>query len=107
MVLDAALRSGPLTIIEGGARGADKLARQWAEDRGVPVATYPAEWDRHGVSAGPIRNRQMLEDGKPDMVLAFPGGKGTANMVEQAHRAGVLVVRYPPTDDNKMPFGLI
>jgi hypothetical protein len=105
-VLDAALRTGDLTLIAGGARGADRLARQWAVDRGVPCATYPADWDQHGPAAGSIRNQQMLDDGRPDMVLAFPGGRGTADMVERAHRKGVLVVNYPPLDGQRSPFGL-
>jgi hypothetical protein len=106
MVLDAALRSGPVTIIQGGARGADKLAREWADDRAVECITFAAEWDRDGTMAGPIRNQRMLVEGKPDMVLAFPGGNGTANMIRKAQAARVLVVRFPPTGDNRMPFGL-
>jgi hypothetical protein len=105
-VLDAALRTGPLVIIEGGARGADRLAREWAKDRGVVCATFPADWDAHGPSAGPIRNRQMIDEGRPQMVLAFPGGRGTADMIRQAQAAGVLVVKYPPTGDHRMPFDL-
>lgn len=80
-------------LIEGGARGADRLAKEWAEDRQVPVETYPADWDRHGRSAGYIRNQQMLKEGKPDLVVAFPGGRGTANMVALAQKAGVRVVQ--------------
>jgi hypothetical protein len=96
LILEAALRwYAPLTIIAGGARGADRLARAWADERGVPCVTYPANWALHGMSAGPIRNRQMLVEGKPDMVFAFPGGSGTADMVRQAREAGVLVLEYP------------
>ena len=79
-------------LIEGGARGADRLARRWAQDSLIPVETFPAEWDLHGRAAGFIRNKQMLDEGKPDVVVAFPGGKGTANMVALARRAGVEVV---------------
>jgi hypothetical protein len=106
MVLDAALRSGPVTIIQGGARGADKLAREWAEDRGVGCVTFRADWEKHGPSAGPIRNGQMLSEGKPNLVLAFPGGRGTADMVQRAHAASVLVVKYPPSPGQRMPFDL-
>jgi len=85
--------NGPITLlIEGGARGADFMARKFAEWSGIPVKTFPADWDRHGKAAGPIRNRQMLEEGKPDLVVAFAGGKGTANMVEQAKAAGIKVL---------------
>jgi hypothetical protein len=82
-------------IIESGAAGADSLARRFGERRGIPVRTFPADWGTHGRAAGPIRNRQMLEEGKPDLVVAFPGGRGTANMVKQARAAGVEVLEVP------------
>jgi hypothetical protein len=74
---------GITEIIEGGATGADFLARQYADFQNIPVRTF---------AAGPIRNRRMLEEGKPDLVVAFPGGNGTANMIEQARAAGVKVL---------------
>jgi hypothetical protein len=64
-----------LTIIHGGARGADSLADQWAVVNWVPFEKYKADWDTHGRAAGPIRNQQMLDTGI-DYVIAFPGGKG-------------------------------
>src|SRR5262249_32662990 len=79
-------------LIEGGARGADLLARAWATGRRIDNDTYLADWRRHGRGAGPVRNRLMLEDGKPDVVIAFPGGAGTANMVSIARKAGVRVI---------------
>lgn len=78
-------------IIEGEARGADVLSRLYAERNGIPVEPFPADWDKYGRSAGSIRNLQMLTEGKPDLVVAFPGGKGTANMIAQAKKAGVKV----------------
>ena len=78
-------------VIHGAARGADTMAESWARSRGVAYERYPADWDRDGRAAGPIRNRRMLVEGKPDLVVAFPGGRGTANMVEQAAKAGVRV----------------
>jgi hypothetical protein len=79
-------------IIHGAAKGADTLADQWARWRNIPVRSYPADWDEHGRSAGPIRNARMLADGRPDLVVAFPGSVGTNNMVEQARKAGVRVL---------------
>lgn len=79
-------------LIEGGARGADTLARQFAGRSGIPVQTFPADWKKHGKAAGAIRNRQMLAEGAPDLVVAFPGGRGTADMVRQARAAGLSVV---------------
>lgn len=83
----------PITLlIEGGGRGADYMTRKFAEWQGIPVKTFPAEWDRHGKAAGPIRNKQMLDEGRPDLVVAFEGGRGTANMVAQAKAAGIKVL---------------
>lgn len=78
-------------VIHGAARGADTLAQQWADDRGVCCLQFPANWDRDGKAAGHIRNRLMLTEGKPDFVIAFPGKRGTADMVRQAKAAGVAV----------------
>jgi len=52
----------------------------------------PAEWDKFGRRAGPLRNEQMLREGKPDVVVAFPGGRGTAHMVRIAKEAGIDVL---------------
>lgn len=84
-------------IIEGEAKGADALARQWAESRKVPVIKFPADWKKYGKSAGPLRNKHMLVEGKPDLVIAFPKGKlddtrGTKNMVTQARAAGIATI---------------
>src|SRR6266446_6491961 len=76
-------------LIAGGARGADTLACQWARDREVPAIVYEAEWAKLGRKAGPIRNQRMLDHGKPDLVVAFPGGHGTADMVGRARKVGV------------------
>lgn len=77
-------------LIAGGARGADRLAEEWADSRGIPKMILPAEWDKHGKAAGMIRNRQILAL-KPDGVIAFPGGRGTADMVRISKAAGVKV----------------
>ena len=80
-----------VVLICGLARGADSLAKEWAEENGYPVKEYPALWDVYGKSAGYVRNKLMLDDGKPVLVVAFPGGKGTAMMVDIARKAGVEV----------------
>lgn len=85
---------GPIEIIEGEAQGADRLSAMWAEKNGVTVHRFPADWKKHGKGAGPIRNRQMLVEGKPDLVIAFPGGNGTRNMIDQARNAGVTVLEF-------------
>lgn len=78
-------------IIHGCATGADSLGSLWAELNGVSEWRFPAQWSRDGRSAGPRRNTLMLKVGKPDLVIAFPGGRGTAHMVRIAKKAGVPV----------------
>ncbi len=80
-------------VIHGAARGADELADLWAQESGKPVMAFPADWTTHGRAAGPIRNKRMLVEGKPDVVFAFPGGRGTENMISQALAAHVLTAR--------------
>jgi YspA, cpYpsA-related SLOG family len=82
---------GFTVLIHGDANGADRLSGEWATARGVSVEAHPADWKRHGRAAGPIRNQMMLEE-KPELVVAFPGGKGTADMVSKARQAGLEVV---------------
>lgn len=81
----------PTIVIEGGACGADFGGRLWAVNNNIPVETYKADWKKYRRSAGAVRNAEMLREGKPDLVFAFPGGKGTANMIYQAEKAGVPV----------------
>lgn len=102
---------GFAVVIEGEADGADKLARAWAESRGVAVEPYPAAWDDlttppivtryrrdgtpYNVLAGPNRNTRMLREGKPTLGIAFPGGNGTADMIRKCHMAKVPVLVIP------------
>lgn len=87
----------PVTeLIEGGANGADLAGKNWALWRQacgdeVTLTTVPADWERHGRSAGVIRNSEMAKL-KPDVVLACPGGRGTAHMIEIAKAHGLRVV---------------
>lgn len=81
------------TLIHGAARGADEIAGQIAEDHGaVTVVAFPADWEKHGKPAGPIRNQQMLDEGKPTVVIAFVDkplaeSRGTNDMVTRARNA--------------------
>lgn len=81
-----------LVIIHGAASGADNRAGEFARNLGIKEERYPAKWEEYGKRAGYIRNQQMLDNGKPDLVVAFPGGKGTAMMVDIAKKAGVKVI---------------
>lgn len=92
-------------VIAGGAKGADTAAIDWATWNWISFKEYPADWDKYGKSAGYIRNKQMLDEGKPDLVVAFPGGKGTAMMVDIAKKAGVetIIVDIESLNDLEFP----
>lgn len=87
------------TVIEGGAPGADTLAREWALANNILVEEYKAEWGKYGKAAGPIRNKRMLDEGKPDVVVGFTNkdlseSRGTANMIKQAVEADIVTYLY-------------
>jgi len=84
------------TIIQGDCpTGADHLARMWAISRNHHFDSFPANWNAHGRAAGPIRNQRMIDEGRPTMGVAFPGGRGTADMVRRLKAAGIAV--HEPT----------
>ncbi len=85
------------TIVHGDARGADRMGERWARANKVPFEAYPAKWELHGKGAGPIRNQQMLDEEHIDLVVAFPGGSGTADMIKRALENGVAVVNVDET----------
>lgn len=87
----------PDRVIHGAARGADTLAGEWAKRHALNVTAFPADWNRDGRAAGPIRNQKMLTVGKPQIVIAFPGGRGTADMIRRAKNAGLTVIEVKGT----------
>lgn len=86
------LSYSPTFVIQGGARGADRLAREVCFEEGIPCHTEHAKWEKFGNAAGPIRNGEMLKM-EPDLVLAFWDGasRGTKDMIDTAHKSGVDV----------------
>ena len=76
-------------LIEGGALGADRLCRNWAIQNSVPYRTFPPDWDNFKRAAGHIRNQQMIDEGKPDFAVAFPGGPGTRSMISKLKKAKI------------------
>jgi len=92
-------------IIQGMCRGVDVMAKYLGEKYGFDVEDYPADWGKHGRAAGPIRNKQMLDDGKPDIVYAFhpniAESKGTKNMVNQAKKRGIETIVIVPKTTQK------
>ena len=85
-----------IKIIHGGATGADSAAGDWASMNQIRYEVFPAQWNKYNRSAGPIRNQQMLKEGNPDLVLAFPGGHGTAHMVKVAQTASIETAIIKP-----------
>lgn len=83
---------GRMTLIEGGAKGADRLAQDWANQAHIDVdlITCEADWDRYGLSAGMRRNKDMANL-KPDVCIAFLGGRGTQNMVDLCRERNIKV----------------
>lgn len=91
MTLDAIHATNVIAVlIHGAASGADSLAGEWAVRNGIELIACPADWKRYGRRAGPLRNRQML-DLSPDLLVAFPGGRGTADMIAAAKERGVPI----------------
>jgi hypothetical protein len=108
-LLDCIHAGTPITcLIQGEADGADKWAKKWAQDRGVPTADFPADWDnitrpgavvrtrgdgkQYDAAAGGVRNQQMIDEGEPVLGVGFPGGNGTADMAARLKRCGIAVV---------------
>lgn len=103
-ILDAAHEANPIELlIHGAAPGADSLAADWALSRDILCQAYPADWEMYGKGAGPIRNTKMLIEGRPHLVIAFHGDKGTRNMVDQATTRGVPVARIKARSAGRLP----
>jgi hypothetical protein len=83
-------------LIHGYARGVDRMAGKWARDHGVLEWDFLPRWHRVNAHDGETRNQRMIATGAPDLVVAFPGGPGTENMVEQAKAADIEVIEVAP-----------
>ncbi len=90
------IMSKDTVILHGGCRGADLMADDIAKKFGFEYYEYSANWERYGLAAGPIRNQLMLDEGKPNIVVAFHNNisesKGTKDMIRRARMAGVLCI---------------
>ena|SRR5271156_3821389 len=76
--------------------GLDHWADEWAKARQIPVRKFPADWDKFGRAAGPIRNQQMVDSGEMDYLLMFPGGRRTYDMYDKAQKAGIPIRHLSP-----------
>lgn len=102
LCLDRLRENGMSGVVHGGCpTGADSMAHDWVQERKqeISYAVFPANWEKHGKMAGPIRNQCIIDEWKKGnihkkvILLAFPGGRGTADMRRRAEAAGMLVVR--------------
>lgn len=88
--LDRMLAQFPdMELVVGDAKGADKLAFEWAKKNEINVHWYPAKWKKHDKAGGPLRNQEMLTKESPRLAVAFPGGRGTQDMVNRLKASGV------------------
>jgi len=87
------LKSRITEVVSGGAKGADEGGERWANKNGIPVKLFPANWDRNGAAAGPIRNRKMAKYAQA--LVVFPGGNGTFNMEMEAERRNLKIIYCP------------
>jgi hypothetical protein len=89
----------PERIVEGACpTGADLMAKRWAQQYAIDIGEIAPDWEGLGKAAGPIRNEEMLMKYKPQRVIAFPGGRGTADMVARARRRNseITVIEVKP-----------
>jgi hypothetical protein len=85
-------------VVSGCAKGADTCGENWAKSKNIPIKRFPADWEKHGKSAGPIRNIQMAE--YAEALALFPGGSGTRNMLKEATKRGLKIFLSPSYEKN-------
>ena len=103
LIYNALLKGCATSIVHGGARGADILSGNAAYALSITAKVYPAQWDKYGRAAGPIRNRKQFDDEQPDIVYAFhndiSASRGTRDMVEYALSQGCDVLLHSEHGD--------
>jgi len=85
-------------LVHGDARGADYRAHRWCKSRGVQPVAMEALWDYEGNPAGSRRNKRMWDLFKPELIVAFPGGTGTSNMMSIGYEGGAEIVDVEDID---------
>lgn len=101
-LVNKVLNSLPVKItrlVNGASKGVDKLSSLWAKQNNIELKEYPANWSL-GKKAGPLRNSKMISSEKIDLVIAFPGANGTANMILQSTKASIDVLIVEINDQN-------
>ena len=101
----------PELVIHGGCRGADLMAGDWAVSRGVPVLPFPADWERLGKRAGPVRNQQMIDEGNPDFGVSFHDelsrSTGTKDMMDRLSKAKLTIWHFAHGRSSGSPICLV
>jgi len=83
----------PTVVVHGAAPGADSLAASWCDEYRREQCPHPADWQTYGKAAGPRRNTEMLAlHDDIELVIAFPGGRGTQDMITKARDAGLPIL---------------
>lgn len=94
----------PSLVVQGGARGADRIAKEWAKANDVECRQFDANWNQYGKRAGMMRNVRMLEAYPEATVLAFPlAGPGTRGCSREARLRGMRVFVYGPDGELPLP----
>lgn len=93
MVYEALDEAKPTIVVNGGATGADTLSTRWCDMNGVPCAIFPPAWTKLSRAGGMIRNKWMLQFIEIELVLAFPGNRGTEGMIRLAEAENIHVKR--------------
>lgn len=94
-LLSRRAREETIEIVSGGCRGADACGERYAHEMGYSLAVFPANWDKFGKLAGPIRNHQMATYADALVAYCAPGSRGTSSMIHEAKKAGLrVVIRY-------------
>ena len=89
------LRKPISVLIHGWIGPAAPVVDHWAREHGIPIVRYPPNWELYGKHAEAYRNEFMLADSRPDLIVAFPGGRDTADLVQRARNTGVAVLMAP------------
>ena len=81
----------PTRIISGCATGIDQAGERWAKRNGIPIERHPADWQKHGRRAGPLRNREMARAADAAVIVWDGESAGTRSMIQEARVAGLIV----------------
>ncbi|KQT28386.1 hypothetical protein ASG57_17110 [Bradyrhizobium sp. Leaf396] len=90
-------------VVHGSIAGVGIIAEAWARRHGIAVVRYPPNWEFYGKKAEGLRCDFMLTDSRPDFVVAFPGGRHTADLVQRAINVGLAVLAIPPNTAGACP----